>query len=122
MYCWTRELLPPVWAYAKKSAGYKEDANVHTFIESGRNYSSHSFICGSSLSVTGWRDGSISSSSDKCCCGRRGEASPQQGDLRFSGPPSAQDTDGGARTRDKRIPADFRADSLTTVPPTPRKS
>ncbi|GFN96947.1 U3 small nucleolar RNA-associated protein 6 homolog [Plakobranchus ocellatus] len=46
-------------------------------------------------------------------------ASPQQGDLRLSGPPSGQDAGGGARTRDRRVPADLRADSLATVPPTP---
>ncbi|GFO38812.1 hypothetical protein PoB_006531700 [Plakobranchus ocellatus] len=47
------------------------------------------------------------------------QASPQ-GDLRFSGPPSGQGADGGARTRDRRVPADLRADSLATVPQTPR--
>ncbi|GFN77495.1 hypothetical protein PoB_000400100 [Plakobranchus ocellatus] len=46
-------------------------------------------------------------------------ASPQQGDLRLSGPPSGQDAGGGARTRDRRVPADIRAESLATVPPTP---
>ncbi|GFN98785.1 hypothetical protein PoB_002529100 [Plakobranchus ocellatus] len=44
--------------------------------------------------------------------------SPQQGDLRLSGPPSGQGAGSGARTRDRRIPADLRADSLATVPPT----
>ncbi|GFN96660.1 hypothetical protein PoB_002316600 [Plakobranchus ocellatus] len=43
-------------------------------------------------------------------------ASQQQGDLRLSG----QGAGGGARTRNRRIPADLRADSLATVPPTPR--
>ncbi|GFO48048.1 hypothetical protein PoB_007455300 [Plakobranchus ocellatus] len=47
-------------------------------------------------------------------------ASPQQGDLRFQGPPSGQDAGSGARTRDRRVPADLRSDSLTTVPPTPQ--
>ncbi|GFO28272.1 hypothetical protein PoB_005477700 [Plakobranchus ocellatus] len=47
------------------------------------------------------------------------EASPQQGDLRLSGPPSGQGAGGGTRTRDRRVPADLRADSLATVPPTP---
>ncbi|GFN86798.1 hypothetical protein PoB_001330400 [Plakobranchus ocellatus] len=46
-------------------------------------------------------------------------ASPQQGDLRLSGPPSGQGVSGGARTRDRGIPADIRADSIATVPPTP---
>ncbi|GFO12485.1 hypothetical protein PoB_003899000 [Plakobranchus ocellatus] len=46
-------------------------------------------------------------------------ASPQQGDLRLSGPPSGQGADGGARTRDRKVPADLRANSLATVPPTP---
>ncbi|GFO50614.1 hypothetical protein PoB_007711900 [Plakobranchus ocellatus] len=43
---------------------------------------------------------------------------PHQGNLRLSGPPSGQGTDGGARTHDRRIPADIRADSLATVRPT----
>ncbi|GFN92906.1 TBC1 domain family member 2b [Plakobranchus ocellatus] len=47
---------------------------------------------------------------------------PQQGDLRLSGPPSGQDAGGGARTRDRRVPADLRADSLATVPPTPHQT
>ncbi|GFN83551.1 hypothetical protein PoB_001005700 [Plakobranchus ocellatus] len=47
------------------------------------------------------------------------KASPQQGDLRLSGPPSGQDAGGGARTRDRKVPADLRADLLATVPPTP---
>ncbi|GFN76575.1 hypothetical protein PoB_000308100 [Plakobranchus ocellatus] len=46
-------------------------------------------------------------------------ASPQQGDLRLSGPPSGQGAGGGARTRDRKVPADLRADSLATVLPTP---
>ncbi|GFO15772.1 C-type lectin domain family 4 member g-like [Plakobranchus ocellatus] len=46
-------------------------------------------------------------------------ASPQQGDLRLSGPPSGQGTGSGARTRDRRVPADLRADSQATVLPTP---
>ncbi|GFO21988.1 4-coumarate--coa ligase [Plakobranchus ocellatus] len=45
--------------------------------------------------------------------------SPQQGDLRHSGPPSGPSAGGGARARDRNTPADFRADSLATVPPTP---
>ncbi|GFO18420.1 hypothetical protein PoB_004492500 [Plakobranchus ocellatus] len=43
----------------------------------------------------------------------------QQGDLRLKGPPSGRGADGGARARDRRVPADLRADSLTTEPPTP---
>ncbi|GFO30944.1 hypothetical protein PoB_005744900 [Plakobranchus ocellatus] len=35
------------------------------------------------------------------------------------GPPSGKGTGGGARTRDRRVAADLRADSLTTEPPTP---
>ncbi|GFO04824.1 hypothetical protein PoB_003132900 [Plakobranchus ocellatus] len=46
-------------------------------------------------------------------------SSPQQGDLRLSGPPSGQGAGGGARTRDRKVPSDLRADSLATVPPTP---
>ncbi|GFO45516.1 hypothetical protein PoB_007202100 [Plakobranchus ocellatus] len=45
--------------------------------------------------------------------------SPQQGDLRLSDPPSGQIADDRARTRDRRVPADLRADSLSTMPPTP---
>ncbi|GFO13170.1 hypothetical protein PoB_003967500 [Plakobranchus ocellatus] len=45
---------------------------------------------------------------------------PEQGDLRLSGPPSGQDDDDGARTRNRRVPADLRADSLTTEPLTPK--
>ncbi|GFO12036.1 hypothetical protein PoB_003854100 [Plakobranchus ocellatus] len=44
---------------------------------------------------------------------------PQQGDLRLSGPPSGQGAGSGARTRDRRVPADLRADSQATVLPTP---
>ncbi|GFO36008.1 hypothetical protein PoB_006251300 [Plakobranchus ocellatus] len=46
-------------------------------------------------------------------------ASPQQGDLRLSGPPSGQGAGSGARTRDRRVPAYLRADSQATVLPTP---
>ncbi|GFN93990.1 hypothetical protein PoB_002049600 [Plakobranchus ocellatus] len=42
-------------------------------------------------------------------------ASPQQSDLRLTGPPSGQGAGGGARTRDRGIPADLGADSLATV-------
>ncbi|GFO06481.1 hypothetical protein PoB_003298600 [Plakobranchus ocellatus] len=52
--------------------------------------------------------------------GRRvGRGSPLQGDLRLSGPPSGQGASGGTRTCDRKVPADLRADSLATVPPTP---
>ncbi|GFN83716.1 hypothetical protein PoB_001022200 [Plakobranchus ocellatus] len=47
-------------------------------------------------------------------------ASPQQGDLRLSGPPSGQGVGSGARTRDRMVPADLRADSQATVLPTPQ--
>ncbi|GFO04683.1 hypothetical protein PoB_003118800 [Plakobranchus ocellatus] len=47
--------------------------------------------------------------------------SPQQGDLRLSGLPSGQGAGSGARTRDRRVPADLRADSQATVLPTPPK-
>ncbi|GFN86288.1 hypothetical protein PoB_001279400 [Plakobranchus ocellatus] len=47
-------------------------------------------------------------------------ASPQQGDLRLSGPPSGQGAGSGARTRDRMVPADLRADSQATVLPTPQ--
>ncbi|GFN99999.1 hypothetical protein PoB_002650500 [Plakobranchus ocellatus] len=50
-------------------------------------------------------------------------SSAQEGDLGLSGPPSGRDADGGARARDRRVPADLRADSLATVPPPqPRQS
>ncbi|GFO00050.1 hypothetical protein PoB_002655500 [Plakobranchus ocellatus] len=49
-------------------------------------------------------------------------ASPQQGDLRLLGPPSGRGADGGARIRDRRVPADLRADSQATEPPMPPKS
>ncbi|GFO16806.1 hypothetical protein PoB_004331100 [Plakobranchus ocellatus] len=39
---------------------------------------------------------------------------------RLSGPPSGRGASGEARTRDRRVPADVRADSLATVPPTPQ--
>ncbi|GFO40486.1 hypothetical protein PoB_006699100 [Plakobranchus ocellatus] len=46
-------------------------------------------------------------------------ASPQQGDLKLSGPPSGHGAGSGARTRDRRVPADLRANSQATVLPTP---
>ncbi|GFN90382.1 hypothetical protein PoB_001688800 [Plakobranchus ocellatus] len=48
-------------------------------------------------------------------------ASPQQGDLRLLGPPSGRGADGRARTRDRRVPTDLRADSQATVPRTPEE-
>ncbi|GFN79712.1 hypothetical protein PoB_000621800 [Plakobranchus ocellatus] len=42
-------------------------------------------------------------------------ACPQQGDPRLSGPPSGGGAGGGARTRDRRVPADLRADSLVFI-------
>ncbi|GFN82539.1 hypothetical protein PoB_000904500 [Plakobranchus ocellatus] len=47
------------------------------------------------------------------------EMSPQDDDLRLSGPPSDQGAGGGARTRDIRIPVNLRAGSLCAVPPAP---
>ncbi|GFN91341.1 hypothetical protein PoB_001784700 [Plakobranchus ocellatus] len=38
------------------------------------------------------------------------------GDLRLFGPPSGRGADGGARTRDRRVPADLKAYSQATVP------
>ncbi|GFO38081.1 hypothetical protein PoB_006458600 [Plakobranchus ocellatus] len=49
-------------------------------------------------------------------------ASPQQGDLRLSGPQSGQGAGSGARSRDRRVPADLRADSQATVLPTPPRT
>ncbi|GFN77341.1 hypothetical protein PoB_000384700 [Plakobranchus ocellatus] len=45
---------------------------------------------------------------------------PQHGDLRLSGPTSGQSAGGGAQTCDRGVSADLRADSLSTVPPTPQ--
>ncbi|GFN96677.1 hypothetical protein PoB_002318300 [Plakobranchus ocellatus] len=42
-----------------------------------------------------------------------------QGHFRLSGPPSNQGAGGGTRTRDSRVPADVKADSLSIVPSTP---
>ncbi|GFO21516.1 hypothetical protein PoB_004802100 [Plakobranchus ocellatus] len=39
--------------------------------------------------------------------------------LGFQAPSSGQGAGGEARTRDRRVPADLRADSLATEPPTP---
>ncbi|GFN82522.1 hypothetical protein PoB_000902800 [Plakobranchus ocellatus] len=47
------------------------------------------------------------------------QACPQQDDLRLLGPPSGQGTGVEARTCHRRDFADIRADSLSTVPPTP---
>ncbi|GFO39694.1 hypothetical protein PoB_006619900 [Plakobranchus ocellatus] len=60
-----------------------------------------------SLQISGW--------TRKPLCYRR---SPQQCDLRLSGPPPGQSAGSGARTRDRRVPADIRADSQATVLPT----
>ncbi|GFO03574.1 hypothetical protein PoB_003007900 [Plakobranchus ocellatus] len=46
----------------------------------------------------------------------------QQGDHRLSGPPSGQGAGGGTRTIDRRALAYPRADSLSTVLPTPPSS
>ncbi|GFO47522.1 hypothetical protein PoB_007402700 [Plakobranchus ocellatus] len=43
-------------------------------------------------------------------------ACPHQGDLRLSGPLSGQSASGGAQTRNRRVPANLRADSLSIVP------
>ncbi|GFO34742.1 hypothetical protein PoB_006124700 [Plakobranchus ocellatus] len=48
------------------------------------------------------------------------DSSPQQGDIRPSSPPSGHGAGGGVRTRDRRGPADLKADSLVTEPPTAR--
>ncbi|GFO09521.1 hypothetical protein PoB_003602600 [Plakobranchus ocellatus] len=46
-------------------------------------------------------------------------ASPQIADFRLSGTPSGEGAGGWASTRDRRVPADLRVDSLATVPPRP---
>ncbi|GFO29575.1 hypothetical protein PoB_005608000 [Plakobranchus ocellatus] len=65
-----------------------------------------------------WPDGGPKSLRSPCC-GLAIYTSPQQGDLRLSGPLSSQGAGGEARTRGRRVPADLRADCLATVPPTP---
>ncbi|GFN91028.1 hypothetical protein PoB_001753400 [Plakobranchus ocellatus] len=42
--------------------------------------------------------------------------SPQQGDLRLSGPPSDQGAGGGARTLDRKVPADLASHCATNAP------
>ncbi|GFN83466.1 hypothetical protein PoB_000997200 [Plakobranchus ocellatus] len=42
-------------------------------------------------------------------------------DLGLSGSPSGQGPSGGVQTPNSRVPADFRADSLSAVIPTPQK-
>ncbi|GFO16600.1 hypothetical protein PoB_004310500 [Plakobranchus ocellatus] len=49
-------------------------------------------------------------------------ASPQQGDLRLSGPPSGLGAGGGVRTCDRRVSADLKAHSLATGPPAPPRA
>ncbi|GFO33945.1 hypothetical protein PoB_006045000 [Plakobranchus ocellatus] len=52
--------------------------------------------------------------------GRAGRIPYGCGDLRLSGSPSGHDAGRSARTRDRRVPAELRADSLASLPPTPR--
>ncbi|GFO09949.1 hypothetical protein PoB_003645400 [Plakobranchus ocellatus] len=40
----------------------------------------------------------------------------QDGDLRLLGPPFGRGADGGAHTRDRRVPADLRAKLLAAMP------
>ncbi|GFO25304.1 hypothetical protein PoB_005180900 [Plakobranchus ocellatus] len=47
------------------------------------------------------------------------EESPQQIHLKLLGPPPRQGAGGEAQIRDRMVPADFRAGSLSTAPPTP---
>ncbi|GFO26421.1 hypothetical protein PoB_005292600 [Plakobranchus ocellatus] len=68
--------------------------------------------------------GQTKASARKCNDGRRsnqsvGKEIPQQDDFRLPGPSSDKGADDGAQIRDRRVPADLRADSLSTVPPTP---
>ncbi|GFO49216.1 hypothetical protein PoB_007572100 [Plakobranchus ocellatus] len=65
-------------------------------------------------------DGGWDSSDDRGRDRSEDRASPQRGDLRLSGPPSGQGAGSGARTRDRMVPADLRADSQATVLPTPQ--
>ncbi|GFO28502.1 hypothetical protein PoB_005500700 [Plakobranchus ocellatus] len=46
----------------------------------------------------------------------------QNDDLRLLGPLSGQGVGGRARTPDRRVPANLRAESLSIVPPTPQFS
>ncbi|GFN83427.1 hypothetical protein PoB_000993300 [Plakobranchus ocellatus] len=48
-------------------------------------------------------------------------ASPQQDDLRLSGPPSGQGAGGATRIRNRGVRADIRAGSLSTEPPIPMR-
>ncbi|GFO44279.1 hypothetical protein PoB_007078400 [Plakobranchus ocellatus] len=45
---------------------------------------------------------------------------PPRSDLRLSGPPSGQGACGRALTRNRKAPADLRADSLSPVPRSPQ--
>ncbi|GFO32312.1 hypothetical protein PoB_005881700 [Plakobranchus ocellatus] len=47
--------------------------------------------------------------------GGGGEGAGEDGDPRLPGPPSVQGISGWTRIRDRKIPADFRADSLSST-------
>ncbi|GFN91783.1 hypothetical protein PoB_001828900 [Plakobranchus ocellatus] len=60
----------------------------------------------------------VTMSQSKCNNCRWGTPYEQQAAISH-GSPLGQGAGDGARSRDRRVPADLRADSLTTVPPTP---
>ncbi|GFO47044.1 hypothetical protein PoB_007354900 [Plakobranchus ocellatus] len=70
-------------------------------------------------SILGLKYYNISNNKHFCKLWFLKRASPEQGGLRLSCHPSGQSASDGARTRDRRVPEDFRVDSLSTVPTTP---
>ncbi|GFN90695.1 hypothetical protein PoB_001720100 [Plakobranchus ocellatus] len=72
-------------------------------------------VCEETALNTFWQDWRLSLVSTTILS----SASPHQGNLRLLGLPSGRGADGGARTRDRRVPAYLRADSQATVLPTP---
>ncbi|GFO29874.1 hypothetical protein PoB_005637900 [Plakobranchus ocellatus] len=55
-------------------------------------------------------------------CPLNRSSSGGQGDLRLSGPPSGKGIGGEARTYNRRVPADLKVGSVSTVPSTPQIS
>ncbi|GFO22106.1 hypothetical protein PoB_004861100 [Plakobranchus ocellatus] len=86
--------------------------------ESVLRYSGNFSVASSSPSPTPWPDGGRPESLRSPYCGTAIQSCPQQGDLKFSGPPSIQDTDGEATERSTE---NVKAVLLFAVPPTPPK-